>query len=73
MANLFKKFKELLPEAPLLIGTVQSTQTGQAFVQLPSGAVIRARGQADVGQRVFVRDGAIEGEAPNLTVKNVEI
>ena len=38
-----------------------------ATITLPGGGVLQARGQATVGQRVFVRDGVIEGEAPALT------
>ena len=36
-------------------------------VTLPGGGVIHARGQATLGQRVFIRDGVIEGPAPALT------
>jgi hypothetical protein len=36
-------------------------------VQLPGGGVLQARGDAAVGDRVFVRDGLIEGPAPALT------
>ena len=38
-----------------------------ATITMPGGGTLQARGQATVGQRVFVRDGVIEGEAPTLT------
>lgn len=44
-----------------------------AYVLLPGGAIVQARGTAAVGQRVFVRAGAIEGPAPDLTYASAEI
>lgn len=67
MPNLYRLFRNLLPPPPLLIGTVQSAAGGEAVVQLPDGATIKARGAAGVGETVFVRDGAIEGSATALT------
>lgn len=71
MSNLYKKFLALVPNPPLLVGTVIAVEP--VHVQLPDGAIIVARGDAQVGQRVFVRDGAIEGEAPTLPVEVIEI
>ena len=42
-------------------------------VQLPGDGVLQARGDAAVGDRVFVRDGLIEGLAPALTVVAIDI
>lgn len=64
--NLFKEFLNLLPPRPLEVGTVQSTHNGVANIALPGGGVLQARGEATPGQRVFVRDGLIEGPAPEL-------
>lgn len=64
--NLFKQFLDLLPPRPLEVGTVQSVSAGVATIQLPGGGVLQARGSATQGQRVFVRDGVIEGPAPTL-------
>jgi len=44
-----------------------------AAVELPGGGRLQARGQATVGQRVFVRDGVIEGAAPDLPVVLFEV
>lgn len=65
--NLFKQFLDLLPPRPLEVGTVASIADGVAVIELPGGATLQARGDATVGQRVFVRDGLIEGSAPELT------
>lgn len=70
--NLWRRLKQLLPDAPLLIGTVIAVSDYDVFVQLPDGAQLRARGEASVGQVVFVRDGLVEGEAPNLTLELIE-
>lgn len=73
MSNLFVELIRLLPSAPLLVGTVDSTFTGGAVVVLQGGGVLRARGAATVGQQVFVRDGVIEGVAPSLALVEIEV
>lgn len=55
-----------MPARPLEVGDVTAVGAGVVTVTLPGGGVIQARGQATVGQRVFVKDGAIDGEAPVL-------
>ncbi|MBX9900801.1 MAG: hypothetical protein K2Y28_08465 [Burkholderiaceae bacterium] len=73
MDNLYQIFKSLLPQTPLLAGTVVAVfQTG-CSVELPDGSVISARGSASIGAKVFVRNGLIEGEAPNLSVVEVTL
>lgn len=47
--------------------------TAPLRVELPDGAQIPARGAATLGERVFVRDGAIEGPAPTLPVELIEV
>lgn len=64
--NPWAAWRALLAPAALQIGAVQSVTSGIATIELPGGALIRARGQAAPGQRVFVRGGLIEGPAPDL-------
>ena len=72
--NLFKQFLDLIPARPLEVGTVQSIiSSGIANIALPGGGVLQARGEATQGQRVFVRDGLIEGPAPDLDYIEGEI
>lgn len=71
--NLWRRLKQLLPDAPLLIGVVTSVSSYDAHVQLPDGSLVVVRGTATVGQQVFIRDGIIEGEAPALTATLIEI
>ena len=73
MANLYAVFKTLIPNAPLLVGTVSEAFTGGAVVTLQGGGTLRVRGTATAGQRVLVRDGVIEGVAPSLTLVEIEV
>lgn len=73
MSNLFKAFLDLLPGRPLQVGTVSAIADGVATVTLPGGGVLQARGNAAAGQRVFVRDGLIEGPAPELPFVEIEV
>lgn len=71
--NLWKRLKQLIPEPPLLVGTVASVSAYGAVVTLPDGGVVSVRGGATVGQQVFIRDGVIEGPAPSLTIVLIEV
>ena len=73
MHNLYEQFRRLVPDPPLQAGTVVDVGSGVVTVALPGGGLIRARGDAAVGQKVFVRDDAIEGVAPSLTLEIIEI
>lgn len=74
MLNLYRQFKELNPDAPLQVGDVLGVSNGIASIELPGGGVLQARNQVSVvGQRVFVRDGAIEGPAPTLDYVMAEV
>lgn len=73
MHNVYEQFRQLLPVAPLQVGTVIDVGSGVVTVQLPGGGTIRARGSAAIGERVFVRDGVLEAVAPNLALEIIEI
>ena len=73
MSNLYHQFLALLPPRPLQVGTVTAVAGQLCTVQLPGGGVLHARGDAAVSDRVFVRDGLIEGLAPALTVVAIDI
>ena len=73
MHNLYDQFRQLIPDAPLQAGSVVNVGSGVVSVALPGGGLIRARGSAATGQKVFVRDDAIEGIAPSLTLEIIEI
>ena len=67
LTNPWREFEALNPPAPLLVGDVTAISGGVATITLPGGGVMRARGVATVGQRVYVRDGVIDAPAPTLT------
>lgn len=73
MANLYAEFRRLIPDAPLLVGTVVATFVGGSTVALLGGGTLRVRGDAAVDDRVFVRDGVIESLAPDLTLVEIEV
>ena len=71
MSNIYAQFKRLIPDAPLLVGVVTAIYDGVATIELPDGGVITARGSAAVDDSVFVRDGLIDGPAPDLTAVEI--
>jgi hypothetical protein len=71
--NLYRQLIDLLPKRPLQVGTVVSVANGVCTVELPGGATEAARGNAQPGQRVWLRDGAIEGVAPDLPLVSAEV
>jgi len=72
MSNLFKRFERLLPRHPLRVGTVLSVDGTTALVQEQGGGVVRVRGDAITGAKVYFRDSTIEGPAPNLSLEVIE-
>ena len=74
MPNLWRQFQDLLPTSVTLIGTVVATHADHTVsVQLLDGGLLRAAGIAAEGTRVFVRDGRIAGEAPELPLELIDI
>jgi len=73
LSNPHARFLALLPPKPRQVGTVIAVDGEVATVELPGGGQLQALGAAVVNDRVFVRDGVIEGEAPNLTYISAEV
>ena len=73
MHNLYQQFRALLHEPPLQVGTVIEVTGGVVTMQLPGGGLLKARGNAQVGLQVFVRDAVVEAIAPNLTLELIDI
>ncbi len=71
--NPYARLRNLFPEARLLVGTVTAADAEMATVELPDGTLMRVRGVATVGDQVYVRDGVIEGPAPDLTIVEIEV
>ena len=73
MSNLYAQFRKLVPGQPLLVGKVIASTTSEVVVELPGGARITVRGAAPIGSSVFVRGGAVEGQAPAFTSAVIEV
>ncbi len=71
--NPYKRLRDLFPSPRLQVGTVVAVGTDAVTIELPDGARTRARGEATVGTRVYVRDGVIEGLAPDLLIVTIEV
>lgn len=71
--NFYRQLLDLLPSAPLLVGDVVAISNGVATIQEPGGGLSQARGVAQVGDRVYFRDGAIQGPAPALPIVDIEV
>ncbi|MDO3529838.1 hypothetical protein ACNRBH_15140 [Ralstonia pseudosolanacearum] len=74
MPNLWRQFEDLLPDAPLLVGTaVTRHDDGTVTVQLLGGGLVRATGAGEPDQRLFVRGTEVVGPAPTLPSVDIEI
>lgn len=71
--NPYRRLLALIPGQPLDAGEVIATDDAGVTVQLPTGALIHARGEAQIGDHVYLRGGAIEGPAPALTGIDQEV
>lgn len=67
MSNLYKRLLAVLPSEPRDKGEVVATTPDGAIVELVTGARVRVRGAASVGDHVFIRGRQIEGPAPALS------
>lgn len=73
MTNLYRQFAKLFAADPLLVGAVLATDTIGCTIELPDGSLVKARGEATVGAKVFIRAGVVEGPAPDVAVVEIEI
>lgn len=71
--NPYKRLLGILAGAPLDVGEVVGVSTDGVTVQLVGGGLVHARGEAAVGEHVYVRGGVIEGPAPALTGIDQEV
>lgn len=76
MTNIFRDLLELLPQAPLMVGDVQSVDVsnGTSAVMFDGGGTSVVRGASiGVGRKCFVRNGLIEGAAPDLPLVEIDV
>lgn len=71
--NPYKRLTQLIAGPPLDVGEVLSIEGDGVRVQLADGSQIRVRGAGTVGNWVYVRGGAVEGPAPELSGTEIEV
>jgi hypothetical protein len=71
--NPFKKLIGMLPLGRVDVGQVTASDGGGVTIALQMGGIIHVRGTATVGSRVYVRNGAIDGPAPDLIGVDIEV
>lgn len=74
--NIYRRLRELLPDAPILTGEITALGLDKdAQVTLPGGGVITVRGAAGyiLGNRVYVQNAAILSTAADLPYELIEI
>lgn len=76
LGNIWKRFADLLPKDPRVVGTVISVNGGGGYtVQLAGGGTLQALSDVtySVNARVFVVGRRIEGTAPALTSLTIDV
>ena len=73
MKNLYKRFSDLTGRSLRTVGTCISADAVECSIQYPGGSIVRVQGAGTVGQRYFVRDGRLDGEAPGLVSLVIEV
>lgn len=73
--NIFQRLQELQPQPALLIAEVLAVNADNtSTVQFPDGGQVRVRGTSvAVGQPAFIRNGIVEGLAPDRSATTIEI
>lgn len=73
MRNLLAELRDILGVPALQVGNVASSVDGQVQVELPGGAIVTARGEGTVGGNVYIRNGVVEGPAPDLILYTIDV
>ena len=71
--NPYQMLRELLPDPLLLVGTVRQVGPGIVIVEMPGGGTLQVRGEADIGDYVFFRNGVVESKAASLPVVLINV
>lgn len=75
MNNIFTQFQAMIPKSITVVVTITAVNgDGTSDGTTLSGVAIKVVGDSvPVGQKAFVKDGAIIRQAPNLSISNVVI
>lgn len=72
-ANHYRRLLDLLPDPPADVGEVTGITAGGVVLELLNGSTATARGVAQIGELVYVRDGVVQGPAPSLPMVEIEV
>jgi len=71
---LWRKFKKLIDGPAMEVVTVQSVSGGTSkCITYTGGVVIVSGDSVAAGDKAFIQDGRIIGEAPDLTYYEIEV
>ena len=75
MSNPFLQLLDLIPKTPRQIATIISGENGFYTAQLLTGQLIQVKSQTafTANAKVFVKDGIIESQAPDLPFIEIEV
>lgn len=73
MFNPYQQLRALFPNPPLQVGVVEYASLGSLTMLLDGGSRVVIRGEGLVGERLFFRDGVVEGKAPSLPYTTFDI
>lgn len=74
MSNLWRKFSDLLPSDPLFVGTITANYSdGTVLVEFLDGGTLRVLGTGSVNDVVYVQSGRTVGDAPTLSISDIEV
>jgi hypothetical protein len=71
--NVYIDFKEITPIQPTLVGTISSLGTDTALITLIDGGIERVKGTGTNGSNVYIKEGVIIADAPNLPTSTVVV
>ncbi len=73
--NIWQQFKALIPEGVRVVVTITANNgNGTSQATLRDGSIITVKGDSiATGQKVFIKDGEINGTAPSLAQYEVKV
>jgi len=73
MKNPYQRFADLLGRPLRAAGVCVAATATESTIEYPGLAHVTVLGVGTIGQRYFVFDGRLDGEAPNLPVMEIEV
>ena len=71
--NIYNRLRGLLPVVRTQVGTVVAVYTDGVRIELQGGGYVRVKGQATVGQKIFIKNGQVVSVAPTLTGIEIDV